>query len=48
MINSLNTMAAGSYVSLQEYHKKFDFYGRFPLAPPAIDVAPPMLFPWNR
>jgi pyruvate,water dikinase len=48
MINCLNTMAPGSYVSLKEYHKKFDFYGRFLLAPPAIDVAPPYALPLEQ
>ena len=41
MIGCLNTMAPGSYVSLKEYHRKFDFYARFLLAPPAIDLTPP-------
>ncbi len=41
MIESLHTMAPGSYPSLKNYHKKFDFYTRFLLAPPALNIAPP-------
>ncbi len=43
MIDALETMAPGSYVSLKSYHKKFDFYTRFLLAPPKIDFAPPFV-----
>lgn len=43
MVEALETMAPGSYVSLKSYHKKFDFYTRFLLAPPKIDIAPPFV-----
>ncbi len=43
MVISLEIMAPGEYVSLKEYHKKFDFYVRFLLAPPAIDFGPPFV-----
>ena len=48
MITCLDTMVPGGYVSLKEYHKKFDFYVRFLLAPPAIDFAPPFVFPLDQ
>ncbi len=43
MIDCLETMAPGRYFSLKSYHKKFDFYTRFLLAPPKIDFAPPFV-----
>ncbi len=43
MIDCLNTMAPGSYVSLKEYHRKFDFYGSFLLTAPAVDSTPPFV-----
>lgn len=43
MVTSLEIMAPGEYVSLKDYHKKFDFYVRFLLAPPAIDFGPPFV-----
>jgi len=43
MVTSLEVMAPGEYVSLKDYHKKFDFYVRFLLAPPAIDFGPPFV-----
>ena len=45
MVEALETMSPGSYVSLKSYHKKFDFYTRFLLAPPKIDFAPPFVLP---
>ncbi len=45
MIDSLDAMDPGTYSSLKNYHKKFDFYTRFLLAPPAIEFAPPFVFP---
>lgn len=45
MIQALETMNPGTYTSLRDYHKKFDFYTRFLIAPPAIDFAPPYVFP---
>lgn len=41
MVDALETMAPGSYLSLGSYHKKFDFYTRFLLAPPKLDFSPP-------
>ena len=43
MIDCLNRMAPGDYVTLSDYHRKFDFYIRFLLAPPPIDSAPPFV-----
>jgi pyruvate,water dikinase len=45
MIDSLDTMDPGTYSSLKAYHKKFDFYTRFLLAPPAIKFEPPYTIP---
>ncbi|TKB08542.1 PEP/pyruvate-binding domain-containing protein [Desulforhopalus sp. IMCC35007] len=45
MIEALETMDPGRYSSLKSYHKKFDFYTRFLIAPPAIDFAPPYVLP---
>ncbi len=45
MVTSLEVMAPAAYVSLKDYHKKFDFYVRFLLAPPEIDFAPPFVLP---
>ena len=36
MIDALDTMEPGRYSALRNYHKKFDFYTRFLLAPPRI------------
>ncbi|MFO7751021.1 MAG: PEP/pyruvate-binding domain-containing protein [Desulfobacteraceae bacterium] len=41
MIDQLLTMCPSRYWRLKEYHKKFDFYVRFMLAPPAVDSSPP-------
>ncbi len=41
MIKCLNRLAPGDYVSLEDYHRKFDFYIRFLLAPPPIKTSPP-------
>ncbi len=43
MVDCLETMAPGKFVSLKSYHKKFDFYTRFLLAPPKIDFSPPFV-----
>ncbi len=48
MVTSLETMAPGEYVSLKAYHKKFDFYVRFLLAPPAVDSGPPFVLPFDE
>ncbi len=45
MVDSLCVMAPGKYVSLKDYHKKFDFYVRFLLAPPEINISPPYAVP---
>ncbi|MGW8193687.1 MAG: PEP/pyruvate-binding domain-containing protein [Desulforhopalus sp.] len=44
MVASLDAMDPGTYSSLKNYHKKFDFYVRFLLAPPAVKSAPPYVF----
>jgi len=41
MVEAVNTMAPGKYTSLKNYHKKFDFYCRFLLAPAKTDHRPP-------
>lgn len=41
MIGALERMAPSRYSSLKSYHKKFDFYTRFLLAPPAVNFSPP-------
>jgi len=41
MIDCLNRLAPGDYVTLIDYHRKFDFYIRFLLAPPPFDTSPP-------
>lgn len=43
MIDCLQAMAPGSYLSLSDYFKKIDFYIRFMLAPPELDFAPPFV-----
>lgn len=43
MIDSLDIMDPGNYTSLRSYHKKFDFYTRFLLAPPKIEFGPPFI-----
>ncbi|WP_028585804.1 PEP/pyruvate-binding domain-containing protein [Desulfogranum mediterraneum] len=45
MIAALETMAPGSYLSLKNYHKKFDSYIRFLLAPPRLNTSPPYVLP---
>lgn len=45
MIAALDTMDPGTYQSLKAYHKKFDFYISFLLAPPQISFAPPYVLP---
>ncbi|MCX5869482.1 MAG: PEP-utilizing enzyme [Deltaproteobacteria bacterium] len=41
MVESLERMAPGSFVTLREYFRKFDFYSRFLLAPPTLRFGPP-------
>lgn len=43
MVESLEKMAPGSHVTLKSYYKKFDFYGKFLLAPPQLDSIPPFV-----
>lgn len=45
MVESLERMAPGSFVTLREYFRKFDFYGRFLLAPPTLRFGPPFVLP---
>jgi pyruvate,water dikinase len=45
MVESLERMAPGSFVTLREYFRKFDFYSRFLLAPPALGFGPPFVLP---
>ena len=45
MISSLERMAPGSYVTLREYYRKYDFYSRFLLAPPTVQFGPPFTLP---
>ncbi len=48
MIDSLGTMAPSRYGTLPDYHKKFDFYVIFLLAPPEINIAPPYVVPLEQ
>jgi len=48
MVAGLEIMAPVSYVSLKDYHKKFDFYIRFLLAPPTINFSPPFVLPLDE
>ncbi len=41
MVSCLERLAPGRYLTLKDYFRKFDFYIRFLLAPPAIDPGPP-------
>lgn len=43
MVDSLERMAPGSFVTLREYYRKFDFYSKFLLAPPALRFGPPFI-----
>jgi pyruvate,water dikinase len=43
MVESLEKMAPGSHVTLKSYYKKFDFYGKFLLAPPQLHSTPPFV-----
>lgn len=43
MVDALETMNPGSYSALKSYHKKFNFYTRFLLAPPEINCSPPFV-----
>jgi len=43
MVQELLIMCPNGYWSLKDYHKKFDFYVRFMLAPPKFDFSPPFI-----
>ncbi|MBU0944845.1 MAG: hypothetical protein KJ804_00150 [Proteobacteria bacterium] len=43
MVRSLGEMAPGSFVTLAAYFRKFDFYCRFLMAPPALSFGPPFV-----
>lgn len=43
MVQELLAMCPNGYWSLKDYHKKFDFYVRFMLAPPKFDFSPPFI-----
>lgn len=43
MVESLERMAPGSFVTLPEYFRKFDFYCKFLLAPPTLHFGPPFV-----
>ena len=43
MVRELLAMCPNGYWSLKDYHKKFDFYVRFMLAPPKFDFSPPFI-----
>ncbi|WP_163337558.1 PEP/pyruvate-binding domain-containing protein [Desulfopila sp. IMCC35008] len=45
MVDALQAMVPGKYSPLTSYHKKFDFYCRFLLAPPKTDFQPPYTIP---
>lgn len=45
MVSSLGQMAPGSFVTLSAYFRKFDFYSRFLMAPPALNSGPPFVLP---
>ncbi|WP_457574852.1 PEP/pyruvate-binding domain-containing protein [Desulfolithobacter sp.] len=41
MVSCLEKMAPGAWVDLREYYRKFDFYVRFLLASPTLNISPP-------
>lgn len=43
MVRNLGQMAPGSFVTLPAYFRKFDFYSRFLMAPPALSCGPPFV-----
>ncbi|MEA3468269.1 MAG: PEP/pyruvate-binding domain-containing protein [Thermodesulfobacteriota bacterium] len=45
MVESLESMSPGTYVTVRNYYKKFDFYSKFLLAPPQMDFGPPFVCP---
>lgn len=47
MLDSLEILAPGKFLALKSYHRKFDFYVRFLLAPPKLDTAPPYILSFD-
>ncbi len=45
MVDSLENMSPGTFVTIRSYYKKFDFYSKFLLAPPQLDFGPPFACP---
>ncbi len=45
MVENLERMAPGSFVTLREYFRKFDFYNMLLLAPPILRFGPPFVLP---
>ena len=45
MVEGLERMAPGSFVTLREYFRKYDFYNRLLLSPPTLHFAPPFVLP---
>ncbi len=43
MVSCLQILAPGQFRNLTDYHKKFDFYARFALAPPTLESKPPWI-----
>lgn len=43
MVECLEHMSPGTYVTLRSYYKKFDFYSTFLLAPPRLENGPPFV-----
>ena len=48
MVEELLKMCPSNYWSLKDYFKKFDFYIRFMLAPPALEFSPPFTIAFDQ
>ncbi|MCD6584910.1 MAG: hypothetical protein J7K96_04030 [Desulfobacteraceae bacterium] len=48
IIEDLGRMSPSRYLDLKDYFKKFDFYIKFMLAPPAFKFSPPFTLPLNE
>ena len=48
IIEYLGRMSPSRYLDLKDYFKKFDFYIKFMLAPPAFKFSPPFTLPLNE
>jgi pyruvate,water dikinase len=48
IIEDLGRMSPSRYLDLKDYFKKFDFYIKFMLAPPAFTFSPPFTLPLNE